>query len=176
MANEMISYLQQLEILAFFSGYPLIYAVVAFLRSTSKSRSSIKYSAFILLPFVYATVGLLYVALQIRNLYPDYSFKHINSEIQIPFYAIWAVLSLVFWIPIFNKKPVISLFHSLVFFYLIVKNFYLQLTGTDPDKNILGNFMKVYSDSLLLNSIVLIILLIIYYAIRFLRRRSSFPH
>jgi hypothetical protein len=54
----MISYLQQLEILAFFSGYPLVYAVVAFLKSTAKSRSSIKNSAFILLPFAYAIVGI----------------------------------------------------------------------------------------------------------------------
>lgn len=176
MGNEMISYLQQLELLAFFSGYPFVYAVVAFLKSTAKSRSSIKTSAFILLPFAYAIVGILYAGLQIKNLYPDYSVKHIVSEIQIPFFAGWALLSLVFWVPFFSKKPIISLLHSLVFFYLIVKNFYSQLTSPEPDKHILGNFMKVYSDSLLLNTIILILLLIFYYSTRFLRRKSSLRH
>jgi hypothetical protein len=172
----MISYLQQLEILAFFSGYPLVYAIVAFLKGTAKSRSSIKNSAFILLPFAYAIVGILYAGLQVRNQYPDYSVKHIVSEIQIPFFASWALLSLAFWTPFLSKKPIISLLHSLVFFYLIVKNVYLQLTSTEPDKNVLGNFMKVYSDSILLNTIILIVLLIIYYGTRFLRQKSATPH
>jgi len=174
MANEMISYLQQLEILAFFSGYPLLYAVVAYLKSTTKINSSIKNPAFILLPFAYAIVGILYAGLQLRNLYPDYSIRHISSEIQIPFYVLWASLSLLFFIPFFSKRPVISLLHSLVFFYLIVKNFYSQLASAEPDRNILRNFMNVYFDSILLNTAILIVLLIIYYAIRFLRRRSSF--
>ena len=176
MGDEMIVYLQQLEILAFFSGYPLVYAIVAFLKGKPKSRSSIKTSAFTLLPFAYAIVGILYAGLQIKNLYPDYSVEHIVSEIQIPFFAGWAILSLVFWIPFFRKKPVISLLHSLIFFYLIVKNFYSQLTNTEPDKHVLGNLMKVYSDSILLNTIILILLLIIYYGARFLRQKSSLPH
>lgn len=176
MTNEMISYLQQLEMVAFFSGYPFIYAVVAYLKSTAKFNSSIKNSAFILLPFTYAIVGILYAGLQIKNLYPDYSITHITSEIQVPFYVSWALLSLLFLIPFFNKKPLISLLHSLVFFYLIVKNFYVQLTGAKTDKNVLRNFMNVYIDSILLNTAILILLLIIYYAIRFLRRSSSFPN
>src|SRR5688572_3836095 len=169
----MISYLQQLEILAFFSGYPLVYAVVAFLKTTAKSGTSIKNSAFILLPFAYAIVGILYAGLQIKNLYPDYSIKHIMSEIQIPFFAGWALLSLAFWIPFFSKRPVISLLHSLLFFYLLVKNVFLQATNTEPDKHAMGNFMQVYSDSLLLNTIILALLLIIYYSYRFLKQRSS---
>ena len=172
----MILYLQQLEILAFFSGYPLIYAAVAYLKSTAKSRSSIKYSVFILLPFAYAIVGILYAGLQIKNLYPDYTIKHITSEIQIPFFACWALLSPLFLIPFFSKNPIISLLHSLVFFYLIVKNFYLQLTNAEPDRNILGNFMKVYLDSILLNTAILILLLIVYYASRRLRRKTPLPH
>src|SRR5687767_9204037 len=172
----MISYLQQLEILAFFSGYPLVYAVVAFLRTTAKSGSSIKNSAFILLPFSYTIVGILYLGLQLKNLFPDYSVRHIASQIQIPFFAGWALLSLAFWIPFLSKKPVLSLLHSLVFFYLIVKNFYLQLTSTEPDKHVLSNFMKVYSDSILLNTVVLIVLLIIYRGVKFFRQKASLRH
>ena len=176
MANEMISYLQQLEILAFFSGYPLIYAIVAYLKSTATSKPTIKNSAFNLLPFEYATIGLLYVALQIKNLYPDYSIKHLSSEIQIPFFVCWALSSLVFLTPFFNKKPIVSLLHSLVFFYLIIRNFYLQLISIEPDKNVLTNLRRVYSDSLLLNATIFIVLLIIYYGARFLKQKSASLH
>ena len=173
MDDSFFKYLQQLEILAFFSGYPLVYALVAFFKSTARSKSSIRNRLFILLPFAYATVGLLYVGLQLRNLYPDYSIKHITSETQNLFFAIWGLLSLTFWIPAFSKRPVISLFHSLIFFYLLAKNFYLQLTSIVPDNAVLKNYMKVYLDSIFLIAGVLIVLLFIHSGIRLLRKKSS---
>jgi hypothetical protein len=172
MDDSFFKYLQQLEILGFFSGYPLVYALVSFIRGSSKSKANIRNTIFILLPFAYATTGLLYIGLQLRNLYPDYSIKHISAEIQTPFFAIWGLLSVLFWFPLLNKKPVFSLFHSLVFLYLLVKNFYLQLSSPVEDRSVLKNYMGVYSDSILLNIGVLIAVVFIYYTIKSLKKKA----
>ena len=173
MDTNFFKYLQQLEILAFFSGYPIVYAFVAFLKGNTKSKPTIRNTVIILLPFAYATVGLLYIGLQLRKLYPDFTLAHVTAEIQHPFLAIWGLLSILFWIPVLSKKPIISLFHSLVFFFLIVKSFFLQLTSQVPDSDFMKNYMRVYSDSIILNIGVLISLSIIYYIIRFIKKKKS---
>jgi hypothetical protein len=49
------------------------------------------------------------------------------------------------------KKPLISLLHSFVFFFFLLREIFSQIFATATDKNILRNEMKVYTDSLLLN-------------------------
>ena len=173
MGNEMITYLQQLEILAFFSGYPLIYAIAATIKSTARSGNSIKRRMFTLLPFAYAISGILYAGLQLRNLCPDLSYDHISSEIQIPFYAIWGFTSILFFLPALNKKPFISLLHSSIFFYLMAKNYYLEISGSETDPTVLKNYMKIYFDSIILNIAIIIALLIINAAARYLKEKIS---
>jgi hypothetical protein len=173
MDDSFFKYIQLLEIFAFFSGFPIVYAFIIFLKG--KSKPTIITTLFNLLPFAYAIVGVLYTGLQLRKLYPDYTLTHITEEIQNPFLAIWGLLSLLFWIPVLSKKPVFSLFHSLVFFFILVKNFYLQLISPLPDNDFIKNFMRVYSDSIILNVGVLISLLLIYYINRFIRKKKSAP-
>ncbi len=167
----MMIYLQQLEQLAFFSGYPLVYALIAAIKSKKVNSTSITNKAFNLLPVVYAIDGILYVGLLLRNFYPNYSYEYLSSQIQIPFFVFWAVSSILFFIPWLRKITVLSLLHSLVFFYVIIKNYYIQLTAIETDKTVLKNYMNVYIDSLLLNSIILILLLLISYSINFIRRK-----
>lgn len=173
MGNELIAYLQQLEILAFFSGYPLLYALIAAFNNPKDPSSKFINIAFRLLPFAYAVVGTLHIGYVLKKFYPDYSFDRITSEVQIPFFVFWAISSLLFFIPLLSKKPIISLVHSLVFLYLLVKNFYDQLAVPETDKTVLKNHMNVYIDSILLNTTTLVSLLIIYYAVRFLRRKKG---
>jgi hypothetical protein len=151
MDNSFIAYLQQLELIAFFSGYPLIYAVTLFIAGEKQERNNFKTRAVSLLPFAYALVGTLYLGFQLKKLYPDYSGEHIKQTIQQPWLIIWALLSILFWLPAISKKKVLSLIHSLVFFFFIVKDFFLQLFVTSVDKNIEGNDMKLYTNSLFLN-------------------------
>ncbi len=149
MGDNFFSYLQQLELMAFFSAYPLLYAIINVIASNSK-KEFIKKIPF-LQPYAYALVGLLYFGLQLKNLYPDYSFENIRSSVQQPLLIIWAFLSLLFWIPALARKPVISMLHSFVFFFFLLRDLFSQLFGSSTDKNILKNEMKVYTDSLLLN-------------------------
>lgn len=161
MDNSFFVYLQQLELMAFFSGYPLIYAVTFFIAGNQLLKNNFKSRMVSLLPFAYALVGTLYLGLQLKNLYPDYSIENIKLTIQRPYLIIWALLSILFWIPALGKKTVLSLIHSLVFFFFLVRDLFLQLSTSSADKNIVRNDMKIYTASLLLNlgAIALIVLL-----------------
>jgi hypothetical protein len=149
MGDHFFSYLKQLELMAFFSAYPLVYAVINVFTGNSKKETLKRFPS--LLPYAYALTGLLYLGLQLKDLYPDYSFENIRSSFQQPILTIWALLSLLFWIPAVSKKPVLSLIHSLVFFFFLLKDLLTQLFTSSADKNILRNDMKVYTDSLLVN-------------------------
>ena len=159
MGDDFLSYLERLEMMAFFSAYPLIYAIVYAVAGNSKRQMLKKFPSF--LPYAYALVGTLYLGLQLKNLYPDYSFENIRLSVQQPFLKIWAFLSLFFWIPAFGKKKVLSLFHSLVFFFFLVRDLFLQSSAPSADKNIVRNDMKIYTDSLLLNLGALILVILI---------------
>ena len=147
MDDSFFSYLQRLELLAFFSGYPLLYAIVVFIAGKERSETAIKGRIVSMLPYGYALVGTLYLGLQIRNLYPDYSFENIKLTIQDPFLISWGLLSIFFWIPVVSKKPVVSLLHSLVFFFFLIKDLFIHST----DKSVIRNNMNIYTTSLLIN-------------------------
>lgn len=160
--------------MAFFSGYPLIYILIFSFAGNKTTRSPVKQQLVSLLPIAYALAGTLYLGLVLKTLYPDYSFAHIKEEFQNPFLKIWGLVSIFFWIPVFRKRPVISLLHSLVFLFLIIKDFYIQLTSAFADKNVLQNDMKIYMDSILLNIAVFIVTALVFYSIvRFRKKRKS---
>jgi hypothetical protein len=150
MDNDFFAYLQRLELMAFFSAYPLLYAIINVFFGHSKKEIVRKFPS--LLPYAYALVGLLFLGLQLKNFYPDYSFEHIKAEIQQPLLFIWALLSILFFIPALAKKPLISLLHSFVFFFFLLRDLLSSLFSNTSDKSILRNDMKIYTDSLILNS------------------------
>lgn len=158
-------YLQRLEMMAFFSGYPLVYAIAFFIAGKQKSKSGLKGKIVSLLPYSYALVGTLFLGLQLNNLYPDYTFENIKLTTQEPYLKIWGLLALLFWIPALRKKPVISLLHSLVFFSLLAKDLFRHTFQSSTDMNIIRNDMKIYSDSLILNLGVLAVVSIFYFLI-----------
>jgi len=151
MDNSFFAYLQRLELMAFFSGYSLIYVVTLFIAGNQLLKNNFNSRIVFLLPFAYALVGTLYLGYQLKNLYPDYSIENIKLTIQQPYLIIWGLLSILFWIPAFGKKTVLCLIHSLVFFFFLVRDLFLQLSASSADKNILSNDMKIYTESLLLN-------------------------
>ncbi len=137
--------------MAFFSGYPLLYAIVVFIAGNERLRDNSKKNLVTNLPYTYAFVGILYWGLQLRHLHPDYSFEHISQSIQQPLLVFWGLGSVLFMIPVLVKISVLSLLHSLVFFFFLLKDIFLQSIASSADKNIVRNDMKIYTDSLLLN-------------------------
>ena len=75
MENSFLEYLQKLEIMAFFTGYPLLFATVYFVSEKLWSKNKIVKRMMLLLPYGYALTGTLYLGLQLKNLSPDYAFE-----------------------------------------------------------------------------------------------------
>ena len=78
----------------------------------------------------------------------------------LPWLMIWALLSILFWIPAVSKKKELSLIHSLVFFFFLLKDIVLQIASS-ADGNILKNDMRIYTISLLLNLCAFILLVLL---------------
>jgi len=151
MDDSFFAYLQRLELMAFFSGFSLLYAVIIVFAGNKQPKTSFRNRLVPLLPFAYALVGILFLGFQLRNWYPDYSFENIKNSTQQPWLMLWGLLSVLFWIPVIAKKPVFSLLHSLVFFFFLLRDLVKQFSATTSDKNVIRNDMKIYTDSLLLN-------------------------
>ncbi len=172
MDDNFFVYVERLELFAFFSGYPLLYAVTLFFAGKQKSKMGINGRIVSLLPFAYALVGTLYLGLQLKNLYPDYSFESMMQTMQQSILIIWGLLSILFWIPALAKKSFLSLLHSLIFFFFLVGDLFLQLSSSSEEKDIVRNDMKIYSVSILLNLIALILVTLISLLITRVKRQK----
>jgi hypothetical protein len=162
MGNNFFAYLQQLELMAFFSGYTLLYAIVLVFAANKKSGNNFKNRIVSILPLSYALVSTLYLGLQLKNFYLSYSSGNIKLAIHHPYLMIWGLLAILFWIPLFRKKELLSLLHSLVFFFILVKDIVLQI-GSSVDENILKNDMRIYTASFLLNLATFILMVLLYF-------------
>lgn len=161
MDDAFFAYLQRLESMAFFSGYPLIYAIAISIAGKKQTRTILKSRLVSLLPFGYALVGTLYLGLQLKNLYPDYSIENIKLTIQQPWLMIWGLFSILFWIPAIAKKRTLSLLHSLVFFFFLARDLISHSFQPSADKNVIRNDMKIYTDSLILNLVTFALIVLL---------------
>lgn len=174
MDNSFFVYLQQLELMAFFSGYPLVYAFTFFYAGNRQEKNNFKSRLVSVLPFAYALVGTLYLGLQLKNLYPDYSVENIKSTIPQPWLMWLGLLAVFFWIPFLSKKAIASLVHSLIFLSFLLRDLFLQLSASTPDYNIIRNDMRIYSISLLIN--VATLAFIVFISFLFTRCRKGFKN
>jgi hypothetical protein len=173
MGDDFVAYIERLQLMAFFSGYAFIYLIVHIVAG-EKSKDPVAFlnRAVRLLPLAYALTGTLFLGYILKNMFPDYALKNFSDQFQAPYLKIVGLLSVLFWIPTFRKKPVFSLLHSLVFFFFLLKDLYMYIafsTGNDAIKN----DMKVFTDSILLNTGTLAVMVIIYFVIRRIRSRSA---
>jgi len=171
MDNSFFAYLQQLELMAFFSGYPIIYAIVMAIAGKKQVANNFRRRTGLLLPYAYALAGLLFLGLQLQKLYPDYSVGHITSTLQHPWLVLWGLFSLLFFIPALAKEPVLSLLHSLVFFFFLIKDLALQYFASAADANILKNDMHIYTSSLILNASTFALVLLMSFIYSVYKRR-----
>lgn len=163
MDENFISYLQQLEAMAFFSGYPILFAVVYYISENKNIKFRKKENIVLFLPFSYALIGVFYLGFQLEKAYFNYN---VLDRIQLESYSsltVWAFLSLVFWVPLFRKKILLSLIHSFVFFFFLIKDILQQLFFSASDTSILRNDMSIYTDSILLNTFVYTLSFLSYY-------------
>ncbi|CAN5356924.1 hypothetical protein BH11BAC5_BH11BAC5_06330 [soil metagenome] len=173
MDNSFFAYLQQLELIGFFSGYPLLYAVTLFIAGNQIIKNKFRSRIVSLLPFAYALVGTLYLGLQLKNLYPHYSFENISLSIQHPWLTAWALLSVFFWVPFLAKKKVFSLLHSLVFFFLLVSDLLTNLKQHSSGAEAIRNDMKIYTGSLFLNFSAFAFVVCLFFIVNHFKKRIT---
>ncbi len=157
MDNTFFAYLQQLELFVFFSGYPLICLLINSLGTVSFIPSNHITRLKLLLPYTYALAGVLFLGFELKNLYPDLSIEKIAERMQHPFLVIWALLSMVFWIPFFRKRLLVSFLHSLIVFTVFVNELIHAKQAMMEDNSRFLNSMRVYTISILLYAILLFI-------------------
>lgn len=160
MDNSFFFYLEQLELIAFFSGYSLIYLLINFLASTQQTKNIFNERIVSLLPLAYALVGLSFLGYEIKKLVVELSFENNQTSLTGHYLLFWGLLSVLFFIPVLYKKPVLSFLHSLVFFFLVAKDIFKYIFNA-VDLSVLKNAMNVYSKSILLNCLSFITIIFI---------------
>lgn len=167
MGEDLLDYIHRLELIGFFSGYPIVYALVIFLAGERKIIiHSFQYRLVHTLPFGYALTGTLYAGMLLKNLYVDPSYFDNATGLTIALQC-WSALSLLFWLPAFSRKILLSLLHSMLLFLVLV---IIILVSATRGNDMLRNAMKLYTDSILLNSITVLLLLALSYIFRFVKR------
>jgi len=157
MDDNLFGYIERLELLAFFSGFPLVYALALIAAGSKNERSEFRERIFRMLPYAYALTGTLYLGMVFRNTYPNIDLATIFTGSGQSWIRIWGVTSILFWVRALAKIPVISLLHSFVFFYFIVRDLASYVFKSDVDKHLIKNDMKVYGDSVLVNLAALVL-------------------
>lgn len=161
MDSSFFAYLERLELILFFSGFPLVYAVIVFIADTRLFKPVFRKGLVTLLPFSYALAGLLYLGLQLKKLYPDYSFGHIRAMVQQPYLLSWAMLSVFFFLPMLRRKIVFCLLHSLVFLFMVLIDLFQLLSNSHAEQSVVANDMRLYGFSVLLHSGCVLAVLIV---------------
>ena len=172
MDDSFFLYLDRLELMAFFSGYALIYLLIRSLGDTGWIKKITTKNITLFLPYAYALVGILYLGLQLKNLYPDYTWAHIAASNPEPYLKIWGLLSILFFIPALNKKIILSLLHSLVFFFFLAKDIALHFIQS-TEKDVVKNDMNIYTISLLINLAAFIFTVLVYFLYTRVNKQKS---
>lgn len=164
--------MEQLELIAFFSGYSLIYLLIHFLASARQTKNILSERMVSLLPLAYALVGLSFLGYEIKKFVAESSIENIKTLFAGRYLLFWGLLSVLFFIPVLYKKPVLSFVHSLVFFYLVAKDIFSYIFNV-VDLTVLKNAMNLYSKSILLNSLSFITIVFISFLLKRLTRTNK---
>ena len=167
MDNDIFSYLARLEIMVFFVGYSIIYALVYFLVTEFRKKPKAIISLLQeLLPFGYAVSTTLFLGYIIRKIYIGYDLGVPVTKLYHPYLIIFGLTALLFWFRPVRKFAILSLIHSLVFFYFIPRDIILSFSA-DQGNDIVKNDMNILTTSLLLNAACLLIVLTIHFLVRY---------
>ena len=168
MGADLQTFIQRLELLGFFAGYPLLYALVSVIsgyRSGASGGGGDRAKLPALLPTAYASVGALFLFYLLWQAARSGSFGILALRA-------WGIGAILFWLPRWRKFPVYSLLHSLVFFGLMVSDMvtgFSTLSGRDQ----VANDIRVISLGFVLNATVFALILLVVFIRRTIRQRPG---
>lgn len=168
MDYDFLGNFEKFELMAFFSGYAIMYLLMNGvwrgdrLFGVSKAR---------LLSYCYVLTATLFLGYTARKLFMG-SVTDIQPHFYHPYLYIFGLLAILFWIPALNRRSFLMLVHSLVFFAMIP----LDIISYSRDlikREQVRNDMNILTISVILNvSTTFIAFLFLWLAER-LRKRST---
>ena len=170
MGDDFLVYFQRLEILAFFSGFPFLYSIIHLLGT----RHSWIFQAFfekakVLLPLSYALTATFFAAYISIEMIMGPGGRADRTSFLVYFLKIWGVMAILFWTPFLRKVPPYSLWHSLVFFVvLLLKDLVLGWNSAEG-RELIRNDMKIFTTSTMLNLVTLVLVFVGHYIIRMIK-------
>jgi hypothetical protein len=169
--NDIFSFIDKLELIAFFSGYLIVLIFISIIIYNYKSIKWINCLNSILTQS-YGIIGLMYLGMKIHQYLPTL-IKYPLSTIQLPldFIHILAYLSFIFLFLPIRIGYKISIIHSaiylsIVLYYTAQYTFYHNL-----DYSFIHNILNVFIDSLLLNMTILSLVFIFVQLNQYIRNR-----
>lgn len=171
--NDFFAYLEKLELIAFFTGFPLIYfLVMAYKKPLLSSKYAFLKQVPCHLSYGYALSVLLYVGMKVYQQVNNQEGFHVSNLFigDNKYYIIWAYAGLIFWLPFLKSKPILALLHSLVFFFLFLFFIYLYING-EAEKAVVTNSTQLYFYSILLHVFTLLFVTTLYFI--FSRKKKS---
>ena len=161
--NDFFTYIEKLELVAFFAGYPLVYFFILLLSNTSFIKYSLREGLIKGLSNAYVIVVFLYIGMKLNHTYNEFNgqgiswnYNHLNFYLKT-----WAFLGVLFLFRPFKSKPVLLLLHSLVFFIIVAIDILLFMNHKIQIE-VVHNEMRLYFLSVLLH-LTCIFSVIIYY-------------
>lgn len=169
MDNSFFLYLENLGVIAFFSGYSFLFLLIYSLRSFFEGKKQYWSLVEKSIPIGYALTGLFFIGYQCKKAAPEYRFHDIVPAINGHWLFWWACLSLLFFISFFARKTILSFLHSLVFFIVIARDI-LGYIFRSTDVSFVQNDLSLLLKSIVFQTIVFLLVLGIQF---FLQRRTS---
>lgn len=149
MDDDFFAYLERLQVLAFFSGFAILYALLHVLAELQNGKLFEKIRSILpLLPISYALTGLLFLGYLIKGVVVMNIQIDGPLQIDIPYIHYAGLLSLLFWVPAIRQRAWLSLLHSLFFFSIIGIDLVDYMKG-NVGVEVLQNDSRVFVDSLL---------------------------
>ncbi|OIR05095.1 hypothetical protein GALL_129110 [mine drainage metagenome] len=164
--HDLFEYIGKLELIAFFSAFPLVYYIVFYIASDIPWIHSPHIKKLpVYLPRAYALTVTLYCAMKINEYLPVH-ISTFSFDLTSPYFYLkgWAFAGLLFWLPGIRTKSKWALVHSIPFILLIVYDFFNYYHHT-IETEVLHNEMRLYFVSVLIN-LVTLLMVALYFGIR----------
>jgi len=154
MGEGFIAYIERIELIGFFSGYPVVWLLLNRMLKRRFSLHALSMRIRSALPAVYPVLATLYTAMLIKSLYPYYTVQNLLNIFSITPLRIWAITALIFWLPYLQKRISILLLHSAVFFGLLCYDVWANIRN-HSNLEMLQNDIRIFGISILLSIVIL---------------------
>ena len=161
--NNFFTYIDKLELIAFFSAFPLFYfLIISFYTKPLTAKFKFLKSIPTLISNTYATMTVLYMGMKLNQLYLQNTFATIQIQYLTTIFILkcWTVFGFLFFFNFFRTKPLIALAHSSIYFLILFIDFF-QYYNRQIDIEVFHNEMRLYIIGFIAYITILSILLII---------------